>query len=98
MDAANVSRGATVLCLNPTGSLRPSPRTPAGAFGVLSRAIATAEALALRRRGATVKIVNPDEASRKAMGINFFDARRRAKVAEAGVAQGHREGSALGGH
>src|SRR5439155_1577306 len=41
MDAAKVTRGAHVLCLNPTGSIRPSPRAPAGALGTVSRSIAS---------------------------------------------------------
>jgi NTE family protein len=88
LDAAQVSRGARVLCLNPTGSLRPTPRVPAGALGTLSRSIAATESLALKRRGAAVTVINPDAASRRAMGLNFFDAARRAGVIAAGIAQG----------
>jgi NTE family protein len=90
LDAADVNRGSRVLCLNPTGSLRPTPRSPAAALGTVSRSIAATESLALRRRGAAVTVINPDDASRRAMGVNFFDARRRASVIEAGIAQGHR--------
>jgi NTE family protein len=88
MDAVEVSRGDRVLCLNPTGSLRPSVGTPAGAFGPLSRGIATSEGLALRRRGASVHTINPDAASAAAMGSNLMDVRRRDRVVEAGIAQG----------
>ena len=88
MDAAQVSRGNRVLCLNPTGSMRPTRRVPAGAFGALSRSLAAAEALALSRRGAKVRTVNPDPASSRAMGINLLDPRPRAEVIEAGLAQG----------
>jgi NTE family protein len=88
MDAVEVARGDGVLCLNPTGSLRASLGTPAGAFGPLSRAIAAGEALALRRRGARVRTINPDAASAAAMGGNLMDARRRGDVIAAGVAQG----------
>jgi NTE family protein len=88
LDAAQVSRGSRVLCLNPTGSLRPTPRAPAGALGTVSRSIAATESLALKQRGAAVTVINPDDASRRAMGLNFFDTRRRAAVVEAGVAQG----------
>ncbi|HEY2217270.1 MAG TPA: patatin-like phospholipase family protein, partial [Solirubrobacteraceae bacterium] len=89
MDAVEVTRGDRVLCLNPTGSLRPTAGTLAGAFGPLSRAVATGEALALRRRGANVKTINPDTASAAAMGGDLMDARRRADVIAAGIAQGH---------
>jgi NTE family protein len=90
MDAATVTRGTQVLCLNPTGSIRPSVRAPAGALGALSRSIAAAEALALRHRGAAVTIVNPDESCRRAMGINLLDHRPRGAVAAAGLEQGRR--------
>ncbi len=88
MDALEVSRGDRVLCLNPTGSLRPSLGSPAGAFGPLSRGIAASEGLALRRRGARVRTINPDAASAAAMGANLMDVRRRDEVVEAGIAQG----------
>ncbi len=82
MDAAIVKRGARVLCLNPTGSLRP--------FGPVSRGAAASEALVLRNRGAVVTAINPDQASARAMGTNLMDPRRRRAVIDAGVAQGRR--------
>jgi NTE family protein len=97
MDAADVQRGGRVLCLNPTGSLRPAAGAVAGAFGAVSRSIAAGEALVLRNRGATVTTINPDAASAAAMGTNLMDARRRQAVIDAGLAQGHRlTGGALG--
>jgi len=97
MDAARVTRGARVLCLNPTGSIRASPRAPAGAFGAVSRSIAAAEALALRGRGAEVTVINPDERCRRAMGLNLLDPRPRAAVIAAGLDQGHRLAGTLRG-
>ena len=88
MDAATVTRGARVLCLNPTASLRPSRGAPFGAFGPVSRAIAGLEAMVLERRGAKVRTVSPDEGSAVAMGFDFMDPRRRDDVIAAGVAQG----------
>jgi NTE family protein len=88
MDAADVRRGSQVLCLNPTGSLRVGGGSIAGALGPVSRGVAGAEALALRHRGAIVETINPDEASSTALGTNLMDPRRRAEVAEAGLAQG----------
>jgi NTE family protein len=88
MDAAPAGRGDRVVCLNPTGAV-------GGAFAV-SRAAAGAEALALRRRGAHVTIVNPDAATAAAMGgtlANLMDARRRDDVIAAGLAQGRRLGA-----
>jgi NTE family protein len=90
IDVAPVRRGGRILCLNPTGSLRPTLGSPAGAFGPVSRAIARAEALAMRRRGVQTRTVNPDSASAAAMGLNLMDVRRRGDVIEAGLAQGRR--------
>ncbi len=88
MDALPVRRGEHVLCLNPTGSLRPQRGSLAGAFGPLSRAAGASEALALRHRGARVTLVHPDGASAEAMGIDLMNPARRAAVISAGYAQG----------
>jgi NTE family protein len=88
IDAAAVARGDRVLCLNPTGSLRPAVNTLAGALGPVSRAGAAGEALVLRSRGASVTTISPDAASAAAMGSDFMDPRRRRAVIDAGVAQG----------
>jgi NTE family protein len=90
MDASPASRGEEVLCLNPTGSLRPSLGALAGAIGPVSRSIAGAEALVLKSRGASVTTINPDEASAAAMGTNLMDPRRRQAVIDAGLEQGRR--------
>jgi NTE family protein len=90
MDAAEVKRGDRVLCLNPTGAFRPTIAEPVGAFGPVSRGIAAAEALVLKRRGASVTTINPDEATVAAMGSNLMDRRRREAVIETGLAQGRR--------
>jgi hypothetical protein len=54
----------------------------------VSRSLAAAEALALSRRGAKVRTVNPDPASLQAMGTNLLDPGPRAEVISAGLAQG----------
>jgi NTE family protein len=90
MDGAPVSRGAAVLCLNPTGSLRASLPAPAGALGTVSRSIAAAEAFALRLRGVRTTLVTPDRRSSAAMGANLLDPRPRAAVITAGLKQGER--------
>lgn len=90
MDAAEVRKGDRVLCLNPTGSLRPTIGALMGAFGPLSRGAAGAEALVLRNRGATVTTINPDHATAAAMGTNLMDAEARQAVIDAGLAQGRR--------
>jgi len=93
MDAAPARRGSRVLCLNPTGSLRPSRGALAGAIGPISRGAAAGEALALRHRGARVRTINPDAASARAMGVNLMSRSRRAAVIAAGHAQGMRLGA-----
>jgi NTE family protein len=90
MDATPVERGASVLCLNPTGSMRASPRSRAWALGAVSRSIAAAEAFALRVSGARVRVVSPDDASRAAMGQDLLDRRPSANVLAAGLRQGMR--------
>ncbi len=88
MDAIEADKGDRVLCLNPTGSLRPSLAAPAGVFGPVSRGAAAAEALVLRSRGARVFTINPDSASAAAMGADLMNHNRRRAVIEAGFAQG----------
>jgi NTE family protein len=88
MDAAEVGKGGRVLCLNPTGSLRPAVGALAGALGPVSRGAAASEALVLKGRGANVATVNPDAASATAMGLNLMDHARRDAVIQAGLAQG----------
>jgi NTE family protein len=90
MDTAEVQRGDRVLCLNPTGSLRPGIASLAGALGPVSRGLATAEALVLKHRGAVVTTINPDDATTEVMGPNLMNPKRRDEVIEAGLAQGRR--------
>lgn len=92
IDGATVASGQRVLCLNPTGSMRPNAAQPAGALGPVSRSIAAAEALALRQRGARVRTVNPDRDSAAAMGVDLMSPSGRSKVIAAGLAQGRRLG------
>jgi hypothetical protein len=56
----------------------------------VSRGIAGAEALALRRRGIAVSMINPDRASADAMGTDLMNGSRRQAVIAAGLAQGRR--------
>jgi hypothetical protein len=71
-----------VLCLNPTAA--------AGALGPVSRSVAAAESLVLRRRGADVQVVNPDDAAAETMGPNLMRRSGREAVMAAGLAQGRR--------
>ena len=88
LDRAPAHRGTRVLCLNPTGSMRPRLAAPFGALGPLSRSVAAIEALALERRGARVTTVSPDAASLAAIGPNLMDPGPRSRVTQAGLAQG----------
>jgi NTE family protein len=88
LDRAPAGRGTRVLCLNPTGSMRPKLPTPLGALGLVSRSLAAMEGLTLERRGARVITVSPDADSRAAMGANLMDARPRSRVIGAGLSQG----------
>jgi NTE family protein len=87
MDAAPAGRGSLVLCLNPTASLRATGSVLA-MFRRVSRSAATVEALALRRRGATVRTYGPNADSAREMGINLMDRGRSAGVLAAGYRQG----------
>jgi NTE family protein len=94
LDVAPVGRGTEVLCLNPTAS----PRLAVdrlGAVRALARTSAAAEALALKRRGARVRIVAPDAATVDAIGPDLFTPGRRPEVEAAGYAQGRALASAI---
>lgn len=93
LDVAPVGRGTHVLCLNPTAS----PRLAVdrlGAVRALARTSAAAEALALKRRGARVRVVAPDAATVEAIGPDLFTSGRRPQVEAAGYAQGRAIASA----
>jgi NTE family protein len=92
MDTVSVSRGVSVLCLNPTGSSSRSVTSPMGAIGLASRSLARLEALTLERRGAKVELVSPDAGSLEAIGPSLMEPSRRRQVVAAGVAQGRRMG------
>jgi NTE family protein len=79
LDAAPVSRGTRVLCLEPTGAL--------GLRAAAFRVATEIEMQALRRRRATVQRVMPDRESSGLMGM-LMDGRPLPKVIAAGYAQG----------
>lgn len=87
MDAAPAGAGSQVLCLNPTANLSGSADI-IGVFRRVSRLAAAAEALALRRRGARVRVVGPNRDCAEAMGINLMDRSRTGATLSAGYAQG----------
>jgi NTE family protein len=79
LDAAPVSRGTRVLCLEPTGAL--------GLRGAAFRVATEIELQALRRKRALVERVLPDRDSAGLMGV-LMDGRPLPKVIAAGYAQG----------
>ena len=87
LDAAPAGRGSLVLCLNPTASL-PATGPILPMLRRVSRSAATIEALALRRRGATVRTFGPSAACAAEIGLNLMDRRRARRVLAAGYRQG----------
>lgn len=93
IDVAPVSRGARVLCLNPTGALPVSLDSMFGAYRGIARAAEATEALALRGRGANVRVIAPDARAAEAMGTNLMNPGPRRAVADAAFRQGLELGS-----
>jgi NTE family protein len=87
LDAAPAGRGTHVLCLNPMAGLAAS-HTLLGVISNVARSAVSIEALALRRRGATVQAVAPNAECAAAMGANFMDREPRTRVLAAGYRQG----------
>jgi NTE family protein len=93
LDVAPAGRGMDVLCLMPTGNVAASRSSAWGPVRAAARAAAAVEALAVRGRGARVRIVVPDDGSGEAMGTDLMDPRPRERV----LAAGWRQGRALPG-
>jgi NTE family protein len=90
LDTAPAGAGTDVLCLNPIGSLRAERRGPLALLGPVSRSLVAIEAAAVRRRGASVRVISPDATAAAAMGPNLMSRRRHGDVIAAGLAQGRR--------
>jgi hypothetical protein len=97
MDVAEVKRGTSVLCLNPTGAMQSTATGAFGGIAIVSRAVAGLEAAALRRGRASVRVVSPDHASVQAMGGSLMNVANREEVISAGLAQGRRLARSRGG-
>ena len=76
-----------MLCLNPTSSLVTS-NDLIGVLRRVSRSAAAVEAMALRRRGASVRTLGPSAASAEEMGLDLMDRGRATRVLAAGYRQG----------
>jgi NTE family protein len=90
LDLARAGKGDRVLCLVPTAAMGTSPALALRGLATGWRMATSVEAAAARRRGASVEIVGPDAGSSHAIGSDFMDPGRRARV----VAEGFRQGSA----
>jgi NTE family protein len=97
MDVADIKRGTSVLCLNPTGAMQSDATGALGGIAMVSRTIAGLEAAALRRGRASVRVLSPDHACVQAMGGNLMSATNREEVIRAGLAQGRRLARTRGG-
>jgi NTE family protein len=92
LDIAPAMRSTQVLCLNPIASLDIALASPFGMLRALAGSTAAIETLALRSRGAKVRMIGPAHEIGRVMGPNLMDARRRDEVLAGGYAQGLRVG------
>ncbi len=87
LDAAPGGRDTHVLCLNPTANVPGATGVLAVVRGV-SRTAVSLESLALRRRGAAVRMLAPSQECAEIMGTNYMDREPRGRVLSAGYRQG----------
>jgi NTE family protein len=92
LDVAPTGRSTHVLCLNPIASLDIAIASPFGLLRALAGSTAAIETLALRSRGAKVRMIGPAQESARVMGPNLMDGRLRYDVLSGGYAQGLRIG------
>lgn len=94
MDAATVAHDTQVLCLSPLGGLHAAGVPPlTAALRLAFRGSEAVESAALRRRGASVRVVVPEGEAAHAIGVNAMDPGPRSAVARAGYRQGLAIGS-----
>jgi NTE family protein len=94
LDAAPVRRGTEVLCLHPTARVRAAAGSALATVRTLSRPQVAFEVLALRGRGAQIRVIGPNDSGRDAMGQNFMDPGPRDAALQTGFAQGQELGAA----
>jgi NTE family protein len=92
LDVAPVGAGDRVLCLVPTARLGAAGTSPARALRLAWRSTTALEVAALRRRGADVRVVGPDDEAAAAMGDSLMDPQLRERAVNAGQRQGRRLG------
>jgi NTE family protein len=97
LDIAPAARLTQVLCLNPIASLDIAIASPFGMLRAIAGSTAALETLALRSRGAKVRMIGPSAQIARIMGPNLMDARLREHVLAGGYAQGMQIGARDGG-
>jgi NTE family protein len=88
LDIAPASRLTQVLCLNPIASLDIALASPFGMLRAIAGSTAGLETLALRSRGASVRMLGPEHEVARLMGPDLMDSRLREEVLAGGYAQG----------
>jgi len=88
LDIAPAGRATQVLCLNPIASLDIALASPLGMLRAIAGSSAALETLALRSRGAKVRVIGPAHDTARVMAPNLMDARRREEVLAGAYAQG----------
>ncbi len=94
LDVAPAARLTQVLCLNPIASLDIALASPFGLLRALAGSTAAVETLALRSRGARVRMLGPAQPIARVMGPDLMDSRLRDEVLAGGYAQGLEVGGA----
>jgi NTE family protein len=90
LDLARAGRGDRILCLVPTATMGTAPAIALRGLAAGWRLATSVEAVAARRRGATVEVITPDAGSASAIGGDLMDPRRRTRV----LGEGYRQGAA----
>jgi NTE family protein len=88
LDVAPASRLTQVLCLNPIASLDIALASPFGLLRAIAGSTSGLETLALRSRGASVRMLGPEHEVARMMGPDLMDSRLRDEVLAGGYAQG----------
>lgn len=93
LDLARAGRRDRVLCLVPTAVMGTAPPLALRGLAAGWRLATSVEAAAARRRGASVEIVGPDAGAAHAIGSDFMNPSRRARVLAEGFRQGRSRGA-----
>jgi NTE family protein len=93
LDTAPAGRDTEVLCLSVAASLPLALTSPFNLLRAAARSGEAVETLALRRRGANVRVIGPEAEAAEAVGANLMDERRAAGALAAGFRQGLRAGA-----